>query len=81
MGKKYKRQTNMEYLQMLVPILKQCGVKVCLENLYESVGGRITEGVCADLKDAIWYNDRLNAYAGGELFGYRKSLVYKERSL
>ena len=55
---------------MLVPILKQCGVKACLENLYESVGGRTTEGVCANPEDAIWYIDTLNAYAGEELFGF-----------
>lgn len=67
---KYERQLNLEYFQMLVPLLKQCGVKVCLENLYEIVGGRITEGICANPEEAIWYIDTLNNYAGEELFGF-----------
>ena len=69
-GKEQERQINLEYFKMLVPLLKQCQIKVCLENLYESVGGRITEGVCSDVEDAIWYIDTLNAYAGEELFGF-----------
>jgi len=69
-GKEVERQTNLEYFKMLVPLLKQCGVKVCLENLYEGVGKRITEGVCSDVEDAIWYIDTLNEYAGQELFGF-----------
>ena len=69
-GKEVEKQTNLEYFKMLVPLLKQCGVKVCLENLYEGVGGRITEGVCSDPEEVIWYLDTLNAYAGEELFGF-----------
>ncbi|MBR5598264.1 MAG: sugar phosphate isomerase/epimerase [Lachnospiraceae bacterium] len=69
-GKEAEKQTNLEYFKMLVPLLKQCGVRVCLENLYESVGGRIVEGVCSDVEDAIWYIDTLNEYAGEELFGF-----------
>ena len=69
-GKEQERQINLEYFKMLVPLLKQCGVKVCLENLYEKIGKRITEGVCSDVEDAIWYIDTLNEYAGEELFGF-----------
>lgn len=69
-GKERERIENLEYFKMLVPLLKQCGVKVCMENLYESVGARITEGVCADPEDAVWYLDTLNEYAGEELFGF-----------
>ncbi len=69
-GKAHERMENVEYFKMLIPLLKQCGVKVCVENLYESVGGRIVEGVCADPEDAIWYVDTLNACAGEELFGF-----------
>ena len=69
-GKEKERETNLEYFKMLIPLLKQCNVKVCLENLYESIGKRITEGVCSDVEDAIWYIDTLNDYAGEELFGF-----------
>lgn len=68
-GKAQERKENFEYFRLLIPLLKQCNVRVCFENLYESVGGRIVEGVCADPEDAIWYVDMLNAEAGEELFG------------
>lgn len=42
---------------------------VCVENLYESVGARITEGTCANPTEAAWYVDVLNQLAGEELFG------------
>lgn len=60
---------NLQFFQSLIPMLKEHGIGVCVENLYESVGKRITEGTCADPKEAIWYVDTLNQLAGEELFG------------
>lgn len=68
-GRAHERKENIEYFRMLMPLMKRCGVKVCFENLYEGVGKRIVEGVCADPEDAIWYVDTLNDEAGEELFG------------
>lgn len=65
-----ERKENIEYFKMLIPILKQCGVGVCFENLYEGIGQRLIEGVCADPYDAVWYIDTLNDIAGEELFGF-----------
>ncbi len=62
--------TNVEYFKMLVPILKQCNVGICFENLYEGLGERLVEGVCADPEEAVRYIDTLNEYAGQELFGF-----------
>lgn len=61
---------NIAYFKMLVPLLKQCGVRICFENLYEGIGTRVVEGVCADPEDAVKYIDTLNDYAGEELFGF-----------
>lgn len=69
-GRERERQENVEYFKLLIPLLKEYNVKVCFENLYESVGGRIVEGVCADPEDAVWYVDTLNELAGEELFGF-----------
>lgn len=69
-GKQTERKENIEYFKMLIPILKQCKVGVCFENLYEGLGQRLVEGVCADPEEAIWYIDTLNEYAGEELFGF-----------
>lgn len=69
-SKEAERQENLNYFKMLVPLLKQCKVGVCFENLYQSMGQRIVESVCADPMDAVWYIDTLNDYAGEELFGF-----------
>ncbi len=69
LGIQREREENMVFFQSLIPLLNQYKVKICLENLYEGVGNRITEGVCADPQDAADYIDRLNAIAGKELFG------------
>lgn len=63
-------QENIAYFETLIPLLKEHKVGVCFENLYESVGGRIVEGVCANPDDAIRYIDTLNDIAGEELFGH-----------
>lgn len=60
---------NLQYFQSLIPMLKEHHVGVCVENLYEGVGGRITEGTCANPAEAAWYVDVLNQLAGEELFG------------
>ena len=65
-GKDVERAKNIEYFKMLIPLLKQCNVGICFENLYEGIGQRLVEGVCADPDDAIWYLDTLNDYAGEE---------------
>lgn len=69
-GRERERQENIEYFKMLIPLLRDCKVKACVENLYEGIGGRIVEGVCADPEDAVWYVDTLNELAGEELFGF-----------
>lgn len=69
-GKDVERKTNIEYFKMLIPMLKQCRVGICFENLYEGMGQRLVEGVCADPDEAISYIDTLNDCAGEELFGF-----------
>lgn len=68
-GIEAERAMNLQYFQSLIPLLKENHVGVCVENLYENVGGRITEGTCADPKEAVWYVDTMNALAEEELFG------------
>lgn len=68
-GIQKEREENMKFFQTLIPLLEKYHVKICLENLYESVGQRIAEGVCANPADAIAYIDKLNELAGKQLFG------------
>lgn len=69
-GKEEEIRQNIEYFKQLIPLLKKLGVGVCIEDLYESVGGRIIEGPCTDVREAVYYIDTLNKYAGEELFGF-----------
>jgi len=69
-SKKEEKEVNIAYFKMLIPMLKQCGVKICFENLYEGIGSRLVEGVCANPQDAVWYVDTLNDLADEELFGF-----------
>lgn len=68
-GLEAEQAMNLQYFQSIIPMLKEHHVGVCVENLYESVGGRITEGTCANPAEAAWYVDVLNQLAGEELFG------------
>lgn len=68
-GLEAEQAMNVEFFSSIIPLLKEHKVKVCVENLYEGIGNRITEGTCADPDDAIFYVDMLNMMAGEELFG------------
>jgi len=68
-GRQRELDANIEFYKSIVPILKEYGVGVCVENLYGGIGGRLIEGPCADPEEAIYYVDTMNEYAGGELFG------------
>lgn len=68
-GLEEEQAMNVEFFSSIIPLLKKYNVKVCVENLYEGIGNRITEGTCADPDDAIFYVDMLNGMAEEELFG------------
>ncbi len=63
-------ETNMMLYRRLMPIAKETGVKICLENLFSVNTGRVLEGVCADAEEAVRYIDALNEEAGAECFGF-----------
>jgi len=68
-GKEREIAYNIDFFKSITPLLKKSGVGLCVENLYEGVGGRIIEGPCADPEEAIHYVDTMNRFAGEELFG------------
>ena len=69
LGIEKERKMNIEYFSSLIPLTHKYNVGICLENLYESIGGRIIEGACANPNDAVWYVDTLNDMTGEENFG------------
>ncbi|NLL38522.1 MAG: sugar phosphate isomerase/epimerase [Clostridiales bacterium] len=58
------------FLNSIAPIAKEMGVTVCLENIYNSKNGRITEGPCSDALRTAERIDRLNDRIGSEVFGF-----------
>lgn len=69
-GKEEEARRNLDYFASLIPLAKECGVVVCMENLYEVVGGRLVEGPCSDPAEAARWLDCLNQTAGEERFGF-----------
>lgn len=68
-GKEVEKQENYNYFKSLIPLAKRYGVNVCMENLYEDIGGRIVEGPCVNPDEVLWYMEHLNDEAGEEIFG------------
>ena len=65
---------NWQMYTSLIPVLKETGVVVCLENLYATVtrerhGTNYAVGHCSDPYKAADLIDRLNQEAGQECFG------------
>lgn len=70
LGKDGERELNLGIYRKLMPAAKKYGVKICLENLFIGINGQCIEGPCADVSEAIWYIDTLNAEAGVDSFGF-----------
>ena len=62
--------TNYALYRALIPVAKETGVKICLENMFTSFNGHKIEGACADVDEVCTYIDTLNAEAGADCFGY-----------
>jgi len=69
-NKEIEKEINLQMYRRMMTSAKKYGVKLCLENMYTNYRGRIMEGACADVREACWYIDTLNAEAGEELFGF-----------
>ena len=61
---------NRSYFASLIPLAKRYRLIICLENLYEGFGNRLTEGVCADIRSSVRLIEELNDLAGQECFGF-----------
>ena len=61
---------NIEFYKQLIPHLKKCGVKACLENMWVSNKDKIYAAACTDFDEVVKYIDELNGIAGEELFGF-----------
>lgn len=58
------------FIHSIAPLAKELGITVCIENLYDSVGGHLIEGPCCDAKKAAERIDRLNEQYHAEVLGF-----------
>lgn len=63
-------QVNRAFYERLIPAAKDCGVGMCLENMFTNYRSRIYSSACSDMDEAREYVDRLNDIAGMELFSF-----------
>lgn len=59
-----------QFLDFLAPAAKETGITICVENLYETVGGHIVEGPCCNVRKAAERIDRMNDRYHGEVLGF-----------
>ena len=58
------------YLDYVLPMAKDMGIVICIENLYESSGKHIIEGPCCDARKAAARIDAVNEEYGAEVLGF-----------
>ena len=58
------------FLEYLAPMAKDMGITLCVENLYNSVGGHLVEGPCCNAKKAVERIDSFNEKYGAEVLGF-----------
>lgn len=59
-----------KFLNSIAPMAKEMGITVCIENLYDSSGGRLVEGPCCNAKKAVQRIDAFNEKYGAEVLGF-----------
>lgn len=58
------------FIDSLAPLAKEMGITICVENLYESIGGHLVEGPCCDAARAAERIDRINEKYHAEVLGF-----------
>ena len=62
---------NLERFSRLIPVAKEYGVMLCLENVHSrSFTRRLLKGACGDPETGARYVDELNRIAGEKLFAF-----------
>ena len=69
-SKQEEYEFNVEMYKKLIPVAKEEGVVICLENMFFEKNQHLMEGVCSDFREAADMIDELNRAAREELFGF-----------
>lgn len=63
-------QETARFIDSIAPLAKEMGITICIENLYEGVGGHLVEGPCCNAGKAAERIDRFNEKYGAEVLGF-----------
>lgn len=63
-------QQTEKFLDFLAPVAKEMGITLCIENLYENIGGHLVEGPCCNAHKVIERIDRINEKYHAEVLGF-----------
>ena len=63
-------QQTEKFIDSIATMAKEAGITICMENLYESVGGHLVEGPGCDARKAVERIDRINDKYGAEVLGF-----------
>lgn len=63
-------QETSKFIDYIAPLAKEMGITICMENLYDSIGGHLVEGPCCNAKKAAERIDYFNDKYGAEVLGF-----------
>ncbi len=59
-----------EFIEYLAPMAKEYGITICMENLYNGLGGHMVEGPGCSAAKAVKRIDAINDRYGAEILGF-----------
>lgn len=63
-------QETAKFLDSIAPLAKEMGITICIENLYDGIGGHLVEGPCCNAKKAADRIDYFYEKYGAEVLGF-----------
>lgn len=63
------RETR-KLIDYLASMYDQYGITICVENLYDGIGGHLVEGPCCNVHRVIERIDEINRHYGAEVLGF-----------
>lgn len=61
---------TVKFIDSIAPYAKEMGITICIENLYDGIGGHIVEGPCCNVRKAVQRIDAFNEKYGAEVLGF-----------
>ena len=63
-------QETEKFIHAIAPLAVKYGITICIENLYNSVGGHLVEGPCCDARKTVERIDWINTQYGQDVLGF-----------